>query len=848
MAGAEISQSGVRRPLARLWGLGSARLAMLLVLAVALVGAVAVLGLKAADGWLALLLLGLLAGIGLLALVAGAAGLLSFGTGQNDQFRAMVADTSATGVLVTDRQGRVEYANPAYSEVLGIGEAPPRTPDLLFAENRDLAEALFRLSGAARRGEPWSEEVRLVPAEGATPSQPRWLKISVSPESWGTETWTVWRVADLADISERQEVTFRELQQIINYLDHAPVGFFSLMADGRLSYLNATLAEWLGLNLDKTTGGLLQIDEIATSEAKALLCDTLPMSSGARVETFETDLTRADGARLPVTVVHRVGFDADGAPQPSRSIVLRRDTARQATYDLSSDARFVRYFNSAPIGIAMLDGGGTIDRANPEFTRIFGRSGLRGQAFVDLVNEDHRPTVVTALSRAKLGQVEAAPMEIGLVDSKICQVYVSSVEATSEPGATVLVYVIDLTEQRNLEEQFSQSQKMQAIGQLAGGVAHDFNNVLTAIIGFSDLLLANHRPTDPAFQDIMNIRQNANRAAGLVRQLLAFSRQQTMRAEVLSLSDVIADVTVMLRRILGEKTELAVINGRDLWQISADRNQFDQVIMNLVVNARDAMPEGGTVTVATSNVATDTVAALGHTVMPNADYVRVDVSDTGTGIAKENLEKIFEPFFSTKEVGKGTGLGLSMVYGIIKQSGGFIFTDSTVGKGTCFSIYFPRHVPGQDELEADANAVSSADEAAVKPKKEKTERADLTGKGSILLVEDEDAVRAFATRALEARGYTVTAAQSGVHALELVDELEAPVDLVISDVVMPEMDGPTLLKELRSRNLDFKIIFISGYAEEAFRKSLDKKEPFAFLPKPFSLKQLAQKVKEVLES
>ncbi|MHA1523148.1 MAG: cell cycle histidine kinase CckA [Alphaproteobacteria bacterium] len=843
MAGAEISPDRLR-PLERLLGLGSARLAMLVVLAAALVGAVAVVGVRSTDGWVALVLAGVLAGIGLVALVAGAAGLLHFGANRHDRIHAMVADTSGTGVLVADRQGRVEYANATYNSLLGIGDTSPRTPDLLFAENRDLAEALFRLSGAARRGEPWSEEVRLVPTSDTPPNPPRWLKISVSAETSGADTWTVWRVVDLADISERQEVTFRELQQIINYLDHAPVGFFSALGDGRLSYLNATLAEWLGLNLDKTTGGLLQIDEIATSEAKALLCDIAPLLSGTRVETFETDLTRADGARLPVTIVHRVGFDADGTPQPSRSIVLRRDNPKEAAYDLSADARFVRFFNSAPIGIAMLDTGGTIDRANPEFTRIFDRPGLRGKAFIDLVNEDHRPAVVAALSRARLGQVEAAPMEIGLVETKICQVYVSSVEATTGPGATVLVYVIDLTEQRNLEEQFSQSQKMQAIGQLAGGVAHDFNNVLTAIIGFSDLLLANHRPTDPAFQDIMNIRQNANRAAGLVRQLLAFSRQQTMRAEVLSLSDVIADVTVMLRRILGERTELTVKNGRDLWQISADRNQFDQVVMNLVVNARDAMPEGGTVTVATSNVGAGSVAALGHTVMPSADYVRVDVSDTGTGIPKENLEKIFEPFFSTKEVGKGTGLGLSMVYGIIKQSGGFIFTDSTVGEGTCFSIYFPRHIPSPEEEEANA---ASAEQASAKPAKEKTERADLTGKGAILLVEDEDAVRAFATRALEARGYTVTAAQSGVHALELVDAMDGPLDLVISDVVMPEMDGPTLLKELRARDLECKIIFISGYAEEAFRKSLDKKEPFAFLPKPFSLKQLAQKVKEVLE-
>jgi two-component system cell cycle sensor histidine kinase/response regulator CckA len=397
-----------------------------------------------------------------------------------------------------------------------------------------------------------------------------------------------------------------------------------------------------------------------------------------------------------------------------------------------------------------------------------------------------------------------------------------------------VVYALETTEQRALEAQWAQGQKMQAIGQLAGGVAHDFNNVLTAIIGFSDLLLANHRPTDPSFQDIMNIKQNANRAAGLVRQLLAFSRRQTLRPTMLTLSDVLADLTILLDRLLGEKVQLSVVHGRDLWPVMADVNQLEQVVINLAVNARDAMPESGRLEISTRNVPADQVAAFAHKGMPPADYVLIEVKDTGTGMPPEVMEKIFEPFFSTKEVGKGTGLGLSTVYGIVKQTGGYIYPISEVGVGTTFQIFLPRHIPSPETVE--------------KKKQEQTAVTDLTGNATILLVEDEVAVRAFAARALQSRGYTVHEAGSGTEALEVMEETGGTIDLVVSDVVMPEMDGPTLLRELRKTRPDLKIIFVSGYAEDAFKKNLPENEQFNFLPKPFSLKDLATTVKETLSS
>jgi two-component system cell cycle sensor histidine kinase/response regulator CckA len=353
-------------------------------------------------------------------------------------------------------------------------------------------------------------------------------------------------------------------------------------------------------------------------------------------------------------------------------------------------------------------------------------------------------------------------------------------------------------------------------------------------MGFTDLLLARHGPGDPSFADIMQIQQNSKRATNLVRQLLAFSRQQTLHPKILNVTDVIAELSHLLRRLLGATIELNVVHGRNLGYVKVDQGQLEQVITNLAVNSRDAMPSGGTLTIRTANVSAEESAALGHDLMPPADYVLIEVADTGCGIPREKLGQIFEPFFTTKETGKGTGLGLSTVYGIVKQTGGFIFPESEVDKGTTFRLYLPVHVVTEEE-QAEADKPKTT--APVK---------DLTGKARVLLVEDEDAVRMFASRALKSKGYTVFEAESGVKALEMLDEEGIDVDLIVSDVVMPQMDGPTLIKRLRETRKDLKIIFISGYAEDAFRKNLDAKN-VNFLPKPFSLKQLAEKVKDVLE-
>ena len=351
--------------------------------------------------------------------------------------------------------------------------------------------------------------------------------------------------------------------------------------------------------------------------------------------------------------------------------------------------------------------------------------------------------------------------------------------------------------------------------------------------------MTRHGPDDPSFADIQQIRQNANRAANLVRQLLAFSRQQTLAPVRLDVTEALNELASLLGRLIGEKIDLVMEHGRVLKPVKVDRGQFDQVIVNLAVNARDAMPGGGQVTIRTSDLRLDKPVQRGHDLMPSGWYVLIEVSDTGMGINKEDMERIFEPFFSTKEVGAGTGLGLSTVYGIIHQSGGFIFVDSAPGEGTTFSIYLPEY---EDDGEAEATP------AAPFPATEAAGAADtdLTGVGTVLLVEDEDAVRMFGARALRNKGYNVLEADNGERALDVINGTDGTIDLIISDVVMPGMDGHTLVQLVRHELPDVKVILISGYAEDVFRDEIDRDPTIEFLAKPFSLKGLASKVKEVM--
>jgi two-component system, cell cycle sensor histidine kinase and response regulator CckA len=616
------------------------------------------------------------------------------------------------------------------------------------------------------------------------------------------------------------------------------------------------LAGWLGIDLAGFAPGKMNIADLVAGDGMALI-KAAKLRPGTRSAVFDLDMLRNNGSALPVRFLQTVHRNADGAAAGMRIVVLNRAEGDQSTDEVrNAEVRFTRFFNSTPMAIAGIDSQGGILRTNAPFISLFGdpqnsNGSLRKlESFIH--TRDHS-ILQRAISGAAIGQADIPVIETVFVgnEDRHLRIFVNAVVGGGDGDGdeAAIVYALETTEQKALEAQMAQGQKMQAVGQLAGGIAHDFNNVLSAIIMSSDLLLANQRASDPSFSDIMSIKQNANRAAALVRQLLAFSRRQTLRPETLDLTDVLADVRMLLTRLVGNTVELKVEHGRDLWPVRADLGQFEQVVVNLCVNARDAMPKGGSIIVGTRNIAAGEIASMGRKELPVADHVMVTVRDTGTGIAPENIKQIFEPFFTTKEVGKGTGLGLSMVYGIIKQSGGFIYVESEIGKGTEFQILLPR-------LEADepATEVGLGDDGrpalTVQPVKSvaaKEEAKDLSGQGLILLVEDEDAVRMGGVRALKSRGYTVIEASTGVEALDAFRAANGTIDLIVSDVVMPEMDGPTLLGEVRKIQPDIKFIFVSGYAEDAFAKNLDEGAVFGFLPKPFSLKQLATIVKDWME-
>ncbi|WP_166039946.1 PAS domain-containing sensor histidine kinase [Sphingosinicella sp. YJ22] len=492
-----------------------------------------------------------------------------------------------------------------------------------------------------------------------------------------------------------------------------------------------------------------------------------------------------------------------------------------------------------PLGLALADMDGRFTFLNRAFRKAAGLGPQEAVAWPgDLVVEEDKGAVSDFVHRYARGRGVTGDLAVRLRSNPEEPVALTVAGARGLGNAAVLMSLKDNSEEARLKREIAQATKMQAVGQLAGGVAHDFNNILTAILGTCDLMLMRHLPGDPDYDDIHQIRSNSNRAANLTRQLLAFSRQQTLRPQVLQLPDAVSEVSHLLNRLLGETVKLHVKHGRNLGAIRADPGQLEQVIVNLAVNARDAMQskgEGvGTLNIETFAVSSDDVRRMGTDILPIGDYTALRVTDTGTGIPPHLLSKIFEPFFTTKEVGKGTGLGLSTVYGIVKQSGGFIFADSQIGEGTSFTIYLPVHQ-------------AAAAEEAPKPKLAKeTQNGDWWGSGTILLVEDEAVVRAVAERALTRHGYTVLVAESGEEALEILSR-EGEVDLMVSDVVMPTMDGPTTVRHARESRPDLPILFISGYAEEQLRKSIDI-ENVAFLAKPFSVQQLAETVRDTLRA
>ena len=780
---------------------------------------------------------------------AGLSGIATFAARRADvslagrlDMLAQALDAAPEARLISTPDGRRDYANVAFDRLFPGGAEPPLDRLGRAVSPDDDSQAQFRrLRSCVAAGTRGAAMLSLGDAQSGGAGR---FKISVEPIA-GRPGNSFWNFQDITARHELEAVIPKERDQLADFLDNVPVGLYSVDGDGSFRFVNQTLAQWFGRTPSEMIASKTQLHDFLASPPPAGTPPSKPFNAqDAGMQWGEVVLKTRQGRTMPAWIGQSVV--GSGSELRTRSVVCDLTPQRESKTALRSCERFRRCFANAPVGIAMLDRFGCFEEANRTVGELLGATPqvLKGQELVALLNDGDRDRIAARLAAAADGCADPEPIEVRpkRPSDKTMVLFLSRLDDVSDgapafgrdPAGGLTLHFIDVTEQKNLEVQFAQSQKMQAVGQLAGGVAHDFNNLLTAMIGFCDLLLLRSPPGDPSFADIMQIKQNANRAANLVRQLLAFSRQQTLQPRVLNITDVLYELQHLLERLIGENIKLDVVHGRDLGLAKVDQGQLEQVIINLAVNARDAMPGGGTLTIRTANFRQERALRRGHEVMPPAEYVLIEVADTGVGISKDNLARIFDPFFSTKELGSGTGLGLSTVYGIVKQTGGFVFVTSTPSRGAVFEIYLPRYEAPDGALPARPDA---AEPAAVK---------DLTGHGTIMLVEDDDPVRIFGARALRNKGYTVIEAKSGEGALDLIRSATEKIDLLITDVVMPRMDGPSLVREVREIHPDMKVIFISGYTEDAFRQRLDSDSDIDFLAKPFSLKQLATKVRDVI--
>ena len=530
------------------------------------------------------------------------------------------------------------------------------------------------------------------------------------------------------------------------------------------------------------------------------------------------DGTRLTARRLPGTELQLWRHETP----PPETVPSTLGPATEAGFD----------YLTLPIALVDLDASGRVLTANPAAQALLGPV-ARGTFLGDLVEGPGRPLgdwIAEVREGRDTGRGEVLQTRTGEPERAL------QVTMGASPGSDRIVAVLtDVSALKTLEAQFVQSQKMQAIGQLAGGIAHDFNNLLTAITGHCDLLMLRRDNTDPDYADLHQISQNANRAAALVRQLLAFSRKQTLTPQLIDLRHALSDLSHLLNRLVGERVVVTVTHDPSLRPIRADARQFEQVLMNLVVNARDAMPGGGEVAIRTENVRLRSRLTLERASIPKGEYVRITVSDQGCGIPPEALDKIFDPFFTTKKQGEGTGLGLSTAYGIVKQTGGYIFCDSVPGEGTTFTLYFPaQHARPAAAKPAPAPASAPPDDLPEERRR------------TVLLVEDEAPVRAFAARALKLHGFDVIEADSGERAIEILSDAALAVDIFVTDVVMPGMDGPAWVRTALHTREGTRVIFMSGYMEATLSDGNATIPNALFLPKPFSLSDLVASVESHL--
>ncbi len=714
------------------------------------------------------------------------------------------ADASSMAIAVTDRAGRMVCASDLFGEWFPGYPTPPA-----LTGDDPLTDGLTSAARAAwRDGEARVEGI----AHGA-------LRLDVAIQRTGrAEDYLLWRFTPVRQPSVLDDVNRFLAGEAGRQLGEAGIMAVMIGGEGRIRAANGAFLLRAAGRIDANVTGRdfaahMRVDD------KGRLFLAREETGGLPLRLLQVPLKR---------VAHPSGGQGSAQDGPMLLLLIDEPAGGAGTSALS----FIETLLSLlPFGLAMADRDGRVLFLNEAFSRAAGlKPGERPSYPGDLVVREDQAAVADAVRRFAVGPQMSGDIAVRMREQPDDPVALSLAGVRGLGEAAVLLSLKDNSEESKLKRQVAQATKMQAIGQLAGGVAHDFNNILTAIIGHCDLMLMRHTPGDSDYDDIQQIKSNSNRAAGLTRQLLAFSRQQTLRPQVLQLPDIVADVSTLLKRLLGENVKLEVSHGRNLGAVRADPGQLEQVIVNLAVNARDAMPGGGTLNIQTYGVPSGKVRDMRQQILPITDYTALRVSDTGQGIPPEVLSKIFEPFFTTKEMGKGTGLGLSTVYGIVKQSGGYIFAESDPGRGASFVIYLPVY--------------SGADAQPAETPKTPARREEVWGTGTVLLVEDEDMVRAVAERALTRQGYKVLTANDGEQGLEVLAGPET-IDLLISDVVMPNMDGPAMVARARHARPDLPVLFMSGYAEEQLRKSIDIAN-VAFLPKPFSVNQLAEAARDAL--
>ncbi len=767
----------------------------------------------------------------------------------HDDLAAAALDAASEPWLITAPDGTVAAAGDAYAGLASVAKPADAPPIYDLYLDDAWRSGIARLGKAAVRSGRAADDI-VAPAINGDAAR-RYRVESRTIEA--IDGHFLWRVLDVTLEHEQSAALREEVTGLAALLDGVPVGIYAVDGQGRFRFVNQRFAAMVGRSVAELVEGALGPGDLLAEDDPSDDARALMQGAAEEIEA-EFRFHGPDGRPWRARVSQSPA--RDGAPGACAVVTPMADEAAlPAPAGEDAPHRLRGLFERAPTGIALLDFNGRVREANAAFERMVGiEDGIGDRSLAELVSAEDRDEVERRIADLVRGTDNSTPIEVRLADGadRNLLLYLANLDAAQGDETGLAAHLIDTTEQKKLELQFAQAQKMQAVGQLAGGIAHDFNNILTAILGFCDLLLMRHQAGDQSFSDIMQVKQNANRATNLVRQLLAFSRQQTLTPRVLAITDVLAELTSLLRRLIGESIEFRLVHERDLWQVKVDQGPFEQVIINLAVNARDAMEGTGALTIRTENVRGAEWAGTGSELLPDGEFVLIEVKDAGCGISLEDSSKIFEPFFTTKDVGAGTGLGLSTVYGIVKQFSGYIFVDSQLGEGTTFYVFLPRYRPA-DDAEAGAEAQDAAEAAdttgepgADSAGRENAIPRDLTGKGTILLVEDEEAVRLFGARALRNKGYTVLEADSGDSALELLASCEERIDMLVTDVVMPRMDGPTLMGHVRRSNPDIQVVFISGYAEDIFRDELENDETINFLAKPFSIRELAAKVKEVM--